>query len=49
MTLHVEGKELVLPLTLVQGLHHVHKDNTRIEGSLNLRSQVVSMLDHSRR
>lgn len=36
MTLHIKSKELVLPLILVQGLHHVHKDDTRIKGPLNL-------------
>lgn len=36
MALDIESKELVLPFVLVQGLNHVHEDDTRVKRSLDL-------------
>ncbi len=39
--LHVQSKKLILPLVLIQRLHHVHENHTGVEWALDLKQQLV--------
>lgn len=45
MTLHIQSKELILPLILIQGLNHVHEDDAGVEWTLDLETLLVCILD----
>lgn len=44
MALHIQSKELVLPLILIQGLDHVHEDDAGVEWALDLEKKLVQKL-----
>jgi hypothetical protein len=45
MTLHIQSKELILPLILIQGLDHVHEHDAGVKWSLDLDKKSVQELD----
>lgn len=45
MTLHIQSKELILPLVLIQGLDHVHEYDAGVKWTLDLDKKLVQKLD----
>ena len=40
MSLDIYSKKLVLPLVLIQGLHHVHVNDAGVEWTLDLKTTI---------